>query len=138
MDCVELVPRIGLILLAVLVLIGLAGVGLHVWWSSRLTFFRFDQQDTTHKSNLKRLLYPLIPVSILALLTPILAVVVSSEFAGCLEDKSLPGYLSNIWRYLLPVVGTGIAISAVVFTFIGVAAYWVIGVILYLIEKNWR
>ncbi len=135
MDCVELVQRNGLMLLVALALVGLAGVGLHVWWSSRLTFFKFDQQDTTNKGNLKRLLYPLILVSILALLTPIVSVIVSSEFRECCEDRSLPGYLSGIWLFVLPVVGTGIGISAVVCAVIGGIAYWVFGLFAYLIAR---
>lgn len=136
MDCVELVQRNGLMLLVVLALIGLAGVGLHVWWSSRLTFFKFDQQDTTNKGNLKRLLYPLIVIFIFALLTPIVSVMVSSEFRQCCEDRSLPGYLSGIWLFVLPVVGTGIGISAVVCAVVGGIAYWVFGLIAYLIART--
>ncbi len=136
MDCVELVQRNGLMLLVVLALIGLAGVGLHVWWSSRLAFFKFDQHDKTNKGNLKRLLYPLILVFILALLTPIMSVIVSPEFRECCEDRALPGYLSGIWLFVLPVVGTGIAVSAVVSAAIGGIAYWVFGSIVYLIART--
>jgi hypothetical protein len=135
MDCVELVPRNGLLILGALALIGWVGVGFHVWWSSRLTFFKFDQQDTTNKGNFKRLLYPLIPVSILALLTPVVAVIAFPEFRGCLEDPSITGYLSKIWLYLLPVVGTWIGASAVVCIFIAMAAYWLFGMIIYLIAR---
>ncbi len=136
MDCIELAQRNGLMLLFLLAAIGLGGVGLHVWWSSRLSFFRFDQQDTADKKNLRRLLYPMILVLVVALLAPIFSVVVSTEFRECCEDRSLPGYLAGIWVFILPVVGTGIAVSAVVCAVFGAAAYWIFGFFVYLIART--
>lgn len=136
MDCVELVSRNGWIILIILAIIGLFGVGLHVWWSSRLSFFRFDKADTRNKGNLKRLLYPLIPVSLLSLFTPILAIILSAEFRSCLEDPKIVPFLSRMWVYVLPVVGTGVGVSSAVCIFIGNIAYWGVGLILFLITRT--
>lgn len=136
MDCVELVSRNGWIILIILAIIGLFGVGLHVWWSSRLSFFRFDKADTRNKGNLKRLLYPLIPVSLLSLFTPILAIILSAEFRSCLEDPKIVPFLSRMWVYVLPVVGTGVGVSSAACIFIGNIAYWGVGLILFLITRT--
>lgn len=137
MDCVELVHRNGWIILVILMIIGACGVCIHVWWSSRLSFFKFGGQgDATNKGDLKRLLWPLIPVSVLGLFTPIVAVLASSELRDCLKDTTLPDYLSGIWLYILPVVGTGIGVSAVVCAVIGNIFYWIFGLILYLIFRR--
>lgn len=136
MDCVELVQRNGWIILVILAIIGLGGVGLHVWWSSRLSFFSFDKSDTRNKGNIKRLLYPLMPVSLLSLFAPILAIILSAEVRSCLEDPKIVPYLSKIWIYVLPVVGTGVGVSSAVCIFIGNIAYWGLGLILFLIART--
>ncbi len=132
--CIGLVQRDGWIILVVLILIGLGGVGLHIWWSSKLAFFNFSKADSTNKGNFKRLFYPLIPISLLSLSTPIVAVLISSEFRMCLEDPKIVPYLNRFWVYVLPVKGTGPAISALVCVLLGVIVYWIFGFVLKLIS----
>jgi hypothetical protein len=127
MECVELVQRYGLMILVVLTLFGIIGIGLHIWWSSKLKFFDFKGADSTKKGNLKRLFIPSILVSFISLLTPIVAVLVSSEFRQCLEDPEIVSFLSRFWVYILPVKGTGPSISALVCGFLGFIAYWIFG-----------
>lgn len=142
MDCVELVQRYGLIILAVLAFWGIVlGVGLHIWWSSRLKWFDFRGTDSTRKGNLKRLLIPSVIVLLVSLLTPIIAVLAFSEFRQCLEDPEIVQYLNRFWVYVLPVKGTGPGISALVCGILGVIAYWLFGFTVRLISPvfaRWR
>lgn len=133
MDCSELVPIIGWRILLLLLAFGVGGVGLHCWYSYKLTFFKFAQHDRTHKCNLKRLLVPLSIVSGLSFFTPIAVVLLSPGLRNCLEDQDLPNLLNRLWSYILPMQGTWISIaqSAIVCAFIGAFVYGVIGLMVY-------
>ncbi len=135
MDCVALTSRVGYIILFFLGLVGLGGVGLNRWWSSDLKFFDFSRADSTNKRNLKRLLLPSLIAALISMFIPIIAIISSSEFRNCLEDPDLGNFLPNILTFFLPVVGTGIYVSVFVCAFTGFIAYWVFGLIFYLIQK---
>ena len=128
MDCVELVQGNGWIILLFLLFIGAGGVGLHVWWSRRLTFFDFDVQNPENKGEVKRLVWPLIFVSTLSFLAPIVRVYSRSELNLCLENKreTLILYVSWPWNYIMPVVG-GMETSILISTLIGAIIYFGIG-----------
>jgi hypothetical protein len=52
----------------------------------------------------------------------------------CLEDPKIVPYLNRFWVYVLPVKGTGPAISALVCVLLGVIVYWIFGLFLRLIS----
>lgn len=138
MDCLELVESNGRMLLFVLVLIGLGGVGLHLWWSRRLTFFRFDQHDTGNKKDLTRLFLPAAIVSLAAFLLLPLALATSVGLRDCLEDPEVPGFLGGIYRAVLPMHGTPLFVPFLLYLLIANLTYWIAGLVLYVVSRRWR
>ncbi len=133
--CLPLIESKAKVLLVLIFLFSIGGIGWHILLTRKLAFVNFEEDRPVKKEKL-RLFLPMVVVIIICLFLPVIMVSGSIDLKDCLDDPDVRKFIVSPWNVIMPARGW--EITLLVDAALGMAFYWIIGLILWFLTQKMR